>query len=397
MKKPEIMSPIRNFAGLEACRKFTDAVYFGASDLSMRARANDIKLSEIKKIVSRCHKYRIKAYLTVNCAIYNSDIKKAEKLIKKAKEAKIDAIIVWDNAVIEIVKREKIKFFISTQANISNSHSVKFYKRLGAKRIVLAREMTLKEIKEIKKRTNIEIEVFVHGAMCFAVSGRCILSSYLFGKSANCGSCSQPCRKEWILSDEEGNKISNEGKYFMNSKDLCMISHIPKLIKAGINSFKIEGRKRDPKYIEVASRCYREAVDSYFDGTFTKEKVITWEKDLALVYNRGFSTGFYFGDRGKEGISYDKCDNISKSKKIQIGVVVKYYPKIKVVSLKLLHNKIKLKDKLLIEGKSTFFEEVVSSMQVDNKDVVRAKKGEEASIKTKNRARKGDNVYIIKN
>ena len=214
MKKPEIMSPIKNWASLEACKKYADAVYFGIADLSLRARTNSLTLKDVSKFVLECHEYGIKAYMTINSVIYNNDIEIAEKIVKKAKEARVDAIIVWDLAVIEIAKKEKIPFIISTQANVSNYKTAEFYKKLGAKRVVLARELTLKQIKEIKNKVNIEIETFIHGAMCVAISGRCILSAYLFNKSSNCGSCAQPCRKLWKLSDDRGNEFETEGKYF---------------------------------------------------------------------------------------------------------------------------------------------------------------------------------------
>lgn len=396
LKKPEVMSPIKNWASLEACKDYADAVYFGIADLSLRARTNSLTLKDIPKFVSKCHAYGIKAYMTINSVIYNNNIKNAEKLVKKAKEAHVDAIIVWDMAVIEIAKKEKIPFFISTQANVSNYKTAEFYKNLGASRIVLARELTLKQIKEIKEKVNIEIETFVHGAMCIAISGRCLLSAYLFNKSANCGSCAQPCRKLWKLSDDKGNEFETEGKYFLNAKDLCMIEFVPELIKAGIDSFKIEGRRRDPKYIEVTARCYREAVDSYFNKTFTKEKVQKWKKELKKVYNRGFSTGFYFGEPAKEGISYNKADNVSKYEKVLIGHITHYYPKINVALVKLKHKNIKQNDFIQIEGNKTFIEQKIESMELNNTQVKNAKKGEEIAIKVKNKVFKNDNIFVLK-
>jgi putative protease len=395
MKKPELMSPIRDWSSLEACKNYADAVYFGVDSLTMRA-SSGITLKELPKFVSKVHLYGLKAYLTLNSVVYNQDIAKAEKIVKKAKEAKVDALIVWDPAVIEIAKKEKVPFIISTQANISNYKSADFYKKQGAKRIVLAREMTLKQIKELRKKTKVEIETFVHGAMCMAISGRCILSAYLFGKSANCGSCAQPCRKEWFLSDEEGNKISVDKKYFMSAKDICMIEFVPQLIKAGINSFKIEGRRRDAKYIEVTSRCYREAIDSYYNKTFSDEKVKKWKKELLSVYNRGFSTGFYFGIPGKEGISYNKADNISSTEKFLAGYVVHYYPKAKAGSVRLDHKDVKVGDKIIVEGKHTFIEQKVESIEVENKSAKVGKKGGEVAIIFKSPVKKGDKVFLIK-
>ena len=395
MKKPELMSPIRDWSSLEACKNYADAVYFGVDSLTMRA-SSGITLKELPKFVSKVHLYGIKAYLTLNSVVYNQDIAKAEKIVKKAKEAKVDALIVWDPAVIEIAKKEKVPFIISTQANISNYKSADFYKKQGAKRIVLAREMTLKQIKELRKKTKVEIETFVHGAMCMAISGRCILSAYLFGKSANCGQCAQPCRKEWFLSDEDGNKVSVDKKYFTSAKDICMIEFIPQLIKARIDSFKIEGRKRDAKYIEVTSRCYREAIDSYYDKTFSDEKVKKWKKELSSVYNRGFSTGFYFGTPGKEGISYNKADNISSTEKVLAGYVVHYYPRAGAGSVRLDHKDVKVGDKIIVEGKHTFIEQTIESIEVENKSAKIGKKGGEVAIIFKSPVKKGDKVFLIK-
>ncbi|MCK9445556.1 U32 family peptidase [bacterium] len=394
MKKPELMSPIRDWASLEACKDYADAVYFGVSELSMRA-ASGIKTTELEAFVKKCHLYGIKAYLTVNTVVYNQDIKKAEKLVKKVKKGGVDAIIVWDPAVIQIAQKEKMPFIVSTQANISNNESALFYKKLGAKRVVLAREMNLKQIKELKKKVKIEVEVFVHGAMCMAISGRCILSAYLYGKSANCGSCAQPCRKEWKLSDEEGNAISNTGKYFMSAKDLCMIEFVPELIKAGLDSFKIEGRRRDPKYIEVVSRCYREAIDSYFEKTFTPEKVKQWKEELSSVYNRGFSTGFYFSIPGKDGISYEKADNVSTDKKLLVGYVTHYYSRVKSGAVTLNHLDLKVGDRIIVEGPNTYIEQIVESIQIENKDIKKGKKGEEVAIVFKDVVRKNDKVFIF--
>ncbi len=393
---PEIMSPIRNWASLEACKNYADAVYFGLSELTMRANADVFTSRNLNSFVSQCHDYKIKAYLTVNSVLYNDDIKVAEKIIKKAKEVGVDAVIVWDPAVIEIARKFKMKFFISTQANISNWQTALFYKKLGASRIVLAREMTLKQIVELKKKVgNLEIETFVHGAMCWSISGRCLLSAVIYGKSANCGTCGQPCRKEWTMEDEEGNKISTEGKYFMSAKDLCMIEHVPELIKAGINSFKLEGRRRDPRYIETVSRCYREAVDAYFDGNYTKEKIKQWKKDLTSVYNRGFETGFFFGTPGPEGISYDKADNVATVKKTRAGIVIKYYPKIKVALVKLTDRGVKQGEEIVVEGVKTYLRQSIKSIELDKQKVGSVSKGQEVGIAVEKRVKIGDNIFII--
>jgi putative protease len=397
IKRPELMCPIKDWASLEACKGYCDAVYFGVDDLNLRAKSDGIKASQMKSFVSECHKNKIKAYLTINAVIYDKDIKKAESLVKKAKEADVDAIIIWDPAVIELARKWKVPFIISTQANISNVHTINFYKKLGAKRVVLARELTFDQVKKIIKEVKgVEIEVFVHGAMCVAISGRCILSAYLFGKSSNCGSCAQPCRKQWFLTDEDGNSFASEGKYFLNAKDMCMIGFVPELIEAGIDSFKIEGRRRDPKYIKTTARCYKEAIDSYYDGTFSDEKVEKWKEELLDVYNRGFSTGFYFGEPGKDGISYDQADNISRYKKELVGNIKHCYPKAGAVSMDLKHMGLKIGDKIVIEGPKTFIEQELSSIEVENKQVKAAKKGEEIAFLINGKVLKGDKVFVIK-
>lgn len=390
------MCPIRDWASLEACKNYADAVYFGTADLSMRANADSITIKDLPRFAKKCHDLKIKAYLTVNSVVYNNDLKQAEKLISKAKQAKVDAVIVWDPAAIEIAKKVKIPFIISTQANVSNIKSAEFYKKLGAQRVVVAREMSLQQIKELKKKVNIEVESFIHGAVCMAISGRCLLSAYLYGKSANCGSCGQPCRKAWTLEDDEGNKLVNHGQFFLSAKDLCMIEYIPELIKSGIDSFKIEGRRRDPKYIETTARCYREAIDSYFDKTYTKEKIEAWKKDLSAVYNRGFSTGFYFSKPGKDGINFEKADNSSHVKKTLLGFVTHVYPKIGVASIILKHKGLQSGDRIIIESDKTFVEQTITSLQKDKVELSKATKGEEIAIKINGKVRVNDNVFLLK-
>jgi len=394
--KPEIKAPIRDWASLEACKNYADAVYFGLNELTMRKNADSLTMRNMAGFVKQCHGYNIKAYLTVNSVLYNNDLTVAVKIIKAAKKAKVDAVIIWDLAAMEIARQHKVNFIVSTQANISNFQTALFYKKLGAKRIVLAREMTLKQIKELKQKVGrLEIEAFVHGAMCWSISGRCLLSAALYGKSANCGSCGQPCRKEWILSDSEGHQIVNQGKYYMSAKDLCMIEYVPELIKAGIDSFKIEGRRRDPRYIETVSRCYREAVDAYFDNTYTAAKIKQWKRDLAGVYHRGFETGFFFGVPGSEGVSYNQSDNTSQTQKKHVGIITKYYPKLKVALLHLTNQGLKTEDEIYIEGRKTYLCQRVHSMEINGQKIMRSRKGDEVGIRVEKIVRQGDNVFIM--
>lgn len=393
--RPELMCPIRDWASLEACKDYADAVYFGLPNLSLRAHAGAITMKDMKKFVAECHKYKIKAYLTVNAVVYDRDLGLTEKIIKQAKKDKVDAVIVWDPWAVEVARKTKMTYFVSTQANVSNWRTVEFYKKLGAKRVVLARELSLDQIKKIKAKSKLQLEVFVHGAMCVAISGRCVLSSYLYGTSANCGVCAQPCRKEWVMTEPEGQQIVTEGKYFLSAKDLCMIEYIPELIKAGIASFKIEGRRRDPKYISVTARCYREAIDSFFAGIFTRAKAEAWKKELTTVYNRGFSTGFYFSEPGPEGINYEKADNSAPVKKTLAGYVYRYLPKIGVAEIKLNHQGLTLGRKIIFEGSKTFVEGVVDSMQIGGKSIESAKKGEFVGLKVEKPVRVNDKLFVL--
>ncbi|MDD5606680.1 MAG: U32 family peptidase [Candidatus Pacebacteria bacterium] len=391
----ELMSPIKNKASFEACKKYADGVYFSVSDFSMRAKAN-LSLKDLPNFVSNCHKNKIKAYLALNSVIYNNDLKKLENIVQKAKKSKVDSLIVWDPATIELAQNYKIPFFISTQANVSNFKAVNFYEKIGAKRVILARELSLEQIKEIKKNTKIEIEVFVHGAMCLAISGRCTLSAYFENKSANKGSCYQLCRREWTMLDRYNNKLITTGKYFLSPKDLCMIEYIPELIEAGIDAFKIEGRNRDPKYIATTARTYKEAIKAYYNKTFSKKKAQEWKKELQKVYNRNFTTGFYFGEPTASGINFTHSGSAASLKKILLGNIIHYYPKDKVGVLLLKHQGLQKGEKISIEGETTFFEQEIESIQVNKKKINSAQKGQEIGIKVKNKVRKNDKVFVIK-
>ncbi len=394
MKKPELLLPVRSWPNLMTALPYANAVYFGAKSLNMRARGGNFNLSEIKKVVKECHKKGIKAYLAVNSIIYPKDERILEKIMDAAKNAKVDAIICWDGAVIEAAKKRKLHIHVSTQANVSNAEAAKMYKALGAERVVLARECSLSDIRKIKKESGMEIETFVHGAMCVSISGRCYLSSYLYGKSANCGECLQPCRQKWILTNEDNKEIVCEGKHLMSVKDLCMIEHIPKLVKAGIGSFKIEGRLRDARYVEIAGRCYREALDAFFGGNFTRKKVQAWIKELENAYNRGFSTGFYFSTPGKKEFTYDSSNSHAKSARKLVGIVTHFYPRVSVAAVRLVSG-VRTGDEIIIEGKTSYSRQSIESMEKSGKHLERASKGETVGIKLKDKARKNDSVYAV--
>ncbi|MFA5176276.1 MAG: peptidase U32 family protein [Candidatus Nanoarchaeia archaeon] len=393
--KPELLSPVSDFTSLtSAIKSGCNAIYFGVKELNMRITANNFKLNELKKVVDICHKNKVKAYLTLNTIIYNNELNKIKKILKTAKKAKIDAIICWDFSVIQEVKKLKLPFHISTQASVSNIESAKFYKSLGAERIILARELSLEQIKEIKKKVNIQVECFIHGAMCVALSGRCFTSQFVFGRSANRGDCLQPCRRNYIVKDKRiGYELELENDAVLSPKDLCTLPFIEKLIESGINSFKIEGRARSPDYVSTVTKVYRKAIDAYFENKLTNNLKQELISELKIVYNRDFSSGFYLGKPINE---FTSPDNQATRKKVQIGIIKNYYKNINVAEIKLLTRDLKLNDLIMIQGPTTgVIEQKVNSMELNNKKIDIGKKGTIIGIKINNLVRKNDKVFLI--
>lgn len=393
--KPELVMGVRNLAGLEACYRYADAVYFSTDRLNLRAKAKEITLEALDYFVSEVKARGLKAYLAVNSAVSEDRLGDVSDVVSAAAKAGVNAVIAWDPAVILKARKAGLRVHISTQANVTNHEAAEFYRTQGAERIVLSRELSLEEIKKISQNTEVEIETFVHGAMCMAVSGRCHLSAYTLGKSGNCGECTQPCRWEWELHGENGIVAKSLGKYLLSAKDLCMIEHIPELMEAGINSFKVEGRLRDPGYLEIVSRCYREAIDACKEGNYTPEKVETWKCQLASVYNRGFSTGFYFGIPGLDGFFPEKDMNASENKRRAVGVIENYYPKQQAAAVRLLEGGIAIGDKIIIEGSTTYLRQQVSSLKKQGKDLARAEKGDEVGLAVDGIVRKNDLIFIL--
>ncbi len=392
---PELIMGIRNLAGLEACARYADAVYFSTDRLSLRARAKEITLENLEAFTKEVRARGLRAYLAVNSTVNENRIGEASELVEAAASAGVDAVIAWDPAVILRARKAGLTVHISTQANVTNHETAEFYRELGAKRIVLSRELSLEEIRQIRENSEVEIEAFVHGAMCMAVSGRCHLSAYALGRSGNCGKCTQPCRWEWELHGENGIVAESRGKYLLSARDLCMIGHVPALVEAGISAFKVEGRLRDPGYLETVSRCYREAIAAYENGGYTPEKVEAWTRDLASVYNRGFSTGFYFGVPGLEGFSPEKGMNASENKRRAVGIVTNYYPKAGAAAVRLLEEGLAVGDEILIEGSTTYLKQQVRSMRKEGLLLDRAEKGDEIGLSVEGKVRENDRIYII--
>ncbi|MGD9275945.1 MAG: peptidase U32 family protein [Candidatus Pacearchaeota archaeon] len=388
--KFELLAPAGSFPTLVAAvNADADAVYFGLKEFSMRKNAKNFTIKDLDKINKICKKKKVKKYLTLNTIIYDDEIKKIENIIKKVKE-KIDAIICWDFSIVNLCKKYKIPFFISTQASVANIETAKFYKNLGAKRIVLARELSLLQIKKISKI--IDVEVFAHGAMCVAISGRCFTSQFLFNHSANRGKCIQPCRRSYIVKDkQEGYELKINNDKVMSAKDLCTLPFIEKLKSSGIKGFKIEGRNRDARYVDTVVKIYRMALDKKLSKKEIKKSI----EELKKVYHRGFSSGFYFGLPTSDDFSRVE-HSATKEKKHFVGKVTHYYPKAKVATIKLV-SPLKIKDKIIVIGKTTGIKNSkINSIEIKNKKVNSGKKGDEVGIKI-SRLRKNDEVYIIKN
>ena len=396
-KKPELMAPAGDWTMLRtAVKSGTEAVYFGVDKLNMRAKAKNFSTEELAEISKFCRSKKVKTYLTINTIVFEDEIGEANEIIAAAKKAKIDRIICSDLAVAELCNKNKIPFCISTQGSVSNSLSASVYKKLGAVRIVLARECSLEEIKKIRKNTDLEIESFIHGAMCIAVSGRCFMSHHLFGQSANRGECVQPCRREYEVYDTAMNKSLLIGDdYVLSPKDLCTIEFIDQLIEAGIDSFKIEGRKRASEYVAKTVSGYRKAIDLYFQKKLTKEKKKEFLKELETVYNRGFSTGFYFGEPSSKDYA-DVDGSKATTRKVYVGKVLNYFKKPKAAHILLESGRIKLNDQLLIIGETTgLIELTLHDIIINDNSSRSAKKGDEVTFVTPELVRRNDKVYII--
>ncbi|MCX6707863.1 MAG: U32 family peptidase [Candidatus Woesearchaeota archaeon] len=401
--KPELLSPVSDFVSLKAAIDAgCDAVYFGLKELNMRVTAKNFDLFQLPKIVKKCHANKhkeVKAYLALNSIIYNNELERVERIIDQAKRAKVDAIICWDPAVIDKVRKAKIPLHISTQASVSNIDSAKFYKRLGAKRIILARELSLKQIAEIRKKAGIEVECFVHGAMCVSISGRCFMSQFTFGRSANRGDCLQPCRRGYdvyrLKDTEEGFEFELGNNYVMSPKDLCALPFLDKLVSAGIDSFKIEGRARSPEYVKVATECYREAIDACVKREFTQQVRDRLMKKLETVYNRGFSSGFFLGKPIGDWTT-PTPNTKATEKKVFVGIVKNYYKKPSVAEIRLQAGSIRIGDTVMFQGPTTgIVEHTITSIEINRKKANEARKGTSPGIKIEGIVRKNDRVFVI--
>ncbi|MEY8849401.1 peptidase U32 family protein [Psychroserpens sp. XS_ASV72] len=407
MQKIELMAPAGNFESLQAALdNGADSVYFGVEQLNMRARASiNFTLDDLEEISKRCKAKNVRTYLTLNTIIYDHDLSIVKTLVKKAKEADITAVIAMDQAVIAIARAHDMEVHISTQINITNIETVKFY-AMFADTIVLSRELSLRQVKHIttqieKERIKgpsgrlIEIEIFGHGALCMAVSGKCYMSLHSQNSSANRGACKQNCRKKYTVIDQEtGFEMELDNEYIMSPKDLCTIDFLDQIADAGIKVLKIEGRGRAPEYVAKVIKCYRDAIDSLENNTYSKDKVISWMKDLEKVYNRGFWSGYYLGQ--KLGEWSKGSGSHATQKKVYIGKGVHFYPKAQIGEFKIEAFDLSIGDHLLITGPTTGVEEFqLEDMLVNDKAKKKGTKGDSVTIPLKFRVRPSDKLYKI--
>ena len=393
----ELLAPARDFAALEsALQNGANAVYIGVEGYNMRAHSANFTIDNLKHAAERCHSHESNLYVCTNTVMKNRDIEHLKTILPEIKAAGADAIIASDLGVLKIAQDANIDVHLSVQSNISNSESLKLLSDLGVKRVILSRELSLEEIKGIIIDSPLEVEVFVHGAMCLAISGRCFLSSYLYQKNANCGECLQPCRKEWkLISEDDDISLSlHENEHLkgfdggfkghiLSPNDLCMIEHIPELMEAGIASFKIEGRARPADYVATVTKVYREAIDSYESGKWEFQN--RWMDELKKVYHRGFDTGFYF-QTPHETSSYNQATHAKKD----VGEVVNYYSKVKAAEIR-LWNPLEVGDEIIVQGPTTgSVIQTVQSIQVKGDNIQKGERGENIGVLIDDKVRPGD-------
>ena len=387
--KYELLAPVGNFSMLHsAIDAGADAVYLGLNEFTMRQGAKNFSIRDLAKVQKICKASDVSVFLTLNAIVYDAEIGRMEDVVKKVKN-KIDAIICWDPAVIGLCKKHKIPFHISTQASVSSQEAAGFYKELGAERVILARELSLKQIKKIANKNF--VECFAHGAMCVAISGRCFMSQFTHNSSANKGTCAHPCRRAWTITDNENNQLKLENSRVMSAKDLCTLPFIEKMKSAGIKSFKIEGRNRSAEYVSTVVKIYRRALDN----KLSKKEVLAGIAELKKVYNRGFSSGFYIRPPTSDDFSFTENGEQEEYKKF-IGKVEKYWPRAGAAAVKILAGTLKTGDEIyLISNDHAVKRVTIATMEIDGKPINKCKKGDEVGIKLP-KCSKGTDVYLIK-
>jgi len=402
----EIMAPVGSYESLHAAIEAgADAIYFGVEGLNMRSRSSvNFTLDDLRRIAGICNEAGVKTYLTVNTIIYDSELPKMRAVIDAVRETGISAIIASDMAAIEYARQTGVEVHISTQVNVSNTEAVRFYSR-WADVMVLARELSLDQVAEIHKAIErddirgpkgepVRLEMFCHGALCMAVSGKCYLSLHEMNSSANRGACTQICRRAYTVTDRDtGDQLDIENKYIMSPKDLRTIHFLNKMIDAGVRVFKIEGRARGPEYVAIAVRAYSEAIDAICNGTYTEEAIRGWEEELSKVFNRGFWDGYYMGQRLGEWSS--KYGSSATRVKKYIAKGVRHYPKLGVGEFIMEAGELRPGDQIIITGPDTgaiIME--AGELRLEYDPVEKVTKGQHFSLKVPRKIRPSDRMYL---
>ena len=407
MPEIEIMSPAGSFESLMAAiQGGAGSVYFGAGQLNMRARSSsNFSPDDIRQIAAICHSHGVKSYLTLNTIIYDGEIQMMREMVDLAKESGVSAIIASDLSVLEYAREKGIEIHISTQCNITNIEAVRFYARY-ADVMVLARELNIRQMEAITRSIReqnitgpsgklVQIEVFIHGALCMAVSGKCYISLDNFNASANRGACQQPCRRAYEVKDKDNQvELEIDNKYIMSPKDLMTLPIIDRLLDAGVTVLKIEGRGRSAEYVKTVTRTYHEAVEAWKNKQFTREKVENWTHEVDKVYNRGFWGGYYLGE--KTGEWSERYGSQASQKKVYIGKVVNFFSKLNVAEIKVESHSLNVGDNILVIGPTTgAYEATLNELRVELNPVTKASKGENCSIAVTDTLRRGDKVYLL--
>lgn len=406
-REVEIMAPVGSYESLAAAiNAGADSIYFGVTQLNMRARsANNMTLDDLAKVATICHENKIKAYLTVNTLLYEHDMAIMRRIVEAAKANGIDAIIASDLAAIQYANEIKMPVHISTQLSISNYEAVKFFAQY-TNRVVLARELTLDQIKSISQKIDaeqlignegrlMEIECFVHGALCIAQSGRCYMSLYTHNASANRGACKQNCRAKYKVTDmDSGKELVLENNYVMSPEDICTIDFIDKLIESGIRVFKIEGRGRSPEYVDVVTRVYKQAVNDVIAGTYTREKIEKYYEELKTVFNRGLSDGYYLG---KPLGSYSGIYGSKSTKEKEfLGKITHYFTKAKLAEVTLESGEVKIGDEFIVTGETTgVYREKITTLHVNGQPAEIGRKGDLITFPVSEYMRQNDRFYRV--
>ena len=401
------MAPVGSFESLAAAiNAGANSVYFGIEQLNMRAKStNNFSTEDLKEIVKRCNENNVKSYLTVNTVIYDYDINLMKQIIDIAKNAGVSAVIASDQAVINYASSQNIEIHISTQVNVSNIETLKFYSHF-ADVMVLARELSLKQVKQITETIEkeqikgpsgdlIRIEIFAHGALCMAISGKCYLSLHEQNSSANRGACLQTCRKSYIVTEKEtGFELEIDNEYIMSPKDLMTVNFIDKILDAGVKVLKIEGRARPAEYVKTTAECYREAVDAVYENSYTEEKINDWIKRLSTVFNRGFWDGYYLGRKLGEW-SKDYGSKATKQK-IFVGKVTNCFKKIKIGEFLIQSGELNIGNEIMITGPTTgVLQMKVKELRFEEKSVNKVKRGQTISMPVNDIVRRNDKLYKL--